>query len=255
MSTACEAIRRGDECVLKVTASGIVYGGQVLRLEDGRAAVKTGLETAASGDIISVDVEGVFDFLSATGTTFSEGDEVVWNDSTNLAIQPSLAVDAASCFTVGVARAAKVSGDLFVRVDLNRKVALRPVVYEFDCETGVDATEHVLIPAAMNPSGLLILGVYSIVTEVFGGASEDQGIVTIKDGSANTICTLTPTNAGADAAGDVIVGTNKVLGGTTGDAVKTVAAGVTVTGIVSQACSGAGAAGKQKVYILTTPLV
>jgi predicted RecA/RadA family phage recombinase len=248
MSTACEAIRRNDDAVLKVTASGTVYAGQVLRLEDGRAAVKTGLETAASGDIISVDVEGVFDFLSASATIFSEGDEVVWNDSTNLAIQPSLAVDAA-----GVARAAKASGDLFVRVDLNKKVALRPVVFEFDTET--DATEHVLIPASQNPNGLLILAIYGVVTEVFGGASEDQGIVTVKDGDGNSLATLTPTNAGADAIGDVIVGTGKVLGATTGDAIKTVAAGKTVTGIVSQATSGASAAGKMKVYVLATPLV
>ncbi len=254
MSTACEAIRRADDDTLKITASGTTYAGQILQLEDGRAAVKAGLETAASGDIIAVDVCGVFDVLSASGTTFSEGDEVWWDDSASQAVAPSLAVADAD-FYLGTARAAKVSGDLFVSVDLNKKVAYRPAVYEFDCETGVDSSAHILIPACQNPHGLLILGVYSVVTEQFGGASQDQGIVTIRDTDDNSICTLTPSDSGADAIGDVIVGTNKVLGGTTGDAVKSVAAGKGVKGIVTQACSGSGAAGKQKVYIVATPLV
>lgn len=130
---------------------------------------------------------------------------------------------------------------------------LSPIVYEFDTETGVDATAHTLIPASQNPRGLLILGVFGRVTEVFAGASEDQGIVTVQDEDDTAIATLTPTNAGADAVGDIIVG-YAAHAATTGAATKTVAAGKAVEGIVSQATSGAGAAGKMKVYIEAIPL-
>lgn len=130
---------------------------------------------------------------------------------------------------------------------------LVPIVYEFDTETGVDATAHTLVPASQNPRGLLILGVFGRVTEVFGGASEDQGIVTVQDEDDTAIATLTPTNAGADALGDIIVGYS-AYAASTGAATKTVAAGKAVEGIVSQATSGAGAAGKMKVYVVAIPL-
>ncbi len=251
MSTAAKAIRRDCDEVLRVTAVAVTYGGDLLQLEDGRAAVKSGLETAAIGDLMSVDVDGIFDVLSASATTFSRGDEVWWDLSAMQAVKANTALDTGD-FYLGIADADKASGDLFVRVILNERVAVRPIVHEF--ATTTDVASVTLVPANENSNGFLVRLVYAIVTEVFAGGTEDQGVVTVKDGDGNTIATLTPTNAGADAVGDVIIGTNKLLGGTTGDAVKTVAAGKSITAIVTQATSGVAAAGKMKVYLDLVPL-
>ena len=251
MSTAAKAIRRCCDEVLKMIAVAITYAGDILQLEDGRAAVKIGLDTTAIGDPMSVETEGIYDIVSASATTFSRGDEVWWDLSALQAVPASGTLDTGDIY-LGVADADKVSGDLFVRTILNKKVALRPIVHEF--ATTTDLTSHTLVPANMNSNGFVVELVYAVVTEVFAGATEDQGIVTVKDGDGNTICTLTPTNAGADAVGDVILGTSKLLGGATGDAIKTVAAGKSITAITTQATSGAGAAGKMKVYLKLTPL-
>lgn len=256
-----EATFLRDPCTHKLTASGALTGGEVHQLSDSRAAYVDGLQAVASGDTYGARKSAIVKLPAASGTTFSKGDRVIWDASANLCVQPALTVDGSADFYVGIAHKAKVSGETVVEVELNAQplqpAIPRPFVYEFDCETGVDADPHTLIPANMNKNGLLVLAVYGVVTEVFGGASQDQGIVTIKDtaGTPNTICTLTPSDAGADAVGDVIVGTAKILGGATGDAIKTVAAGLGITGTVTQACSGAGAAGKQKVYVLVMPLV
>lgn len=254
MSTAAKCIRRNESDTLWVTASTTVYSGDPVQLEDGRAGVKAGLETASSGDLMSVDVNGIFDIVSASATLFSKGDEVWWDSSASQAV-PASGTLSTSDFYLGIADAAKVNGELAVRVDLNATVALRPIVHEFDCETGVDATEHILVPAVQNSNGLVLELAYGIVTEVFAGGDEDQGIVTIKDTADNVLATLTPSNAGADATGDVVIGTAKLFGGATGDAVKTIAKGVGIKAAVTQATAGAGAAGKMRVYLKLTPLV
>jgi len=133
-----------------------------------------------------------------------------------------------------------------------KQIDLEPFVVEIDTET--DTTDHVLIPAWMNPNGLLILGTYGRVTEAFAGGDEDQGIITISDESDNAVATLTPSDGGTDSLGDVIIGINAVIGGTTGDAVISVAAGEFVDCKCTQAVSGASAAGKMTVYILAIPL-
>lgn len=131
----------------------------------------------------------------------------------------------------------------------------QPIVREFDCQTGEDSAAKVLLPAWANPGGLLVRSVYARVTEVFGGATEDQGVVTVRDtaGTPNTITTITVADAGGDAAGDVRLGYD-VSRATAGDAAKTVAAGLAIEGIVSTATSGSGAAGKVKVYLDVVPL-
>lgn len=254
---AAEALLYGDECVIDDVASGAVASGEVLRLSDGRAAVNSGLKAAATNDSIAQRVCGLFKIASASATTFSKGDPVFWDASASAAVPAAANLDGAADHYLGTAVAAKTSGQLTVIVDLNAGFQrLRPFVFEFDTETDTDV--HTLIPAYMNPTGLQLLSIIGIVSEVFGGASQDQGIVTVKDGAGtpNTLCTLTPSDAGADAVGDVIQGAgaaNAILSAT-GVAVKQVAAGLAVTGTVTQATSGAGAAGKMKVYILALPL-
>ncbi len=261
---AAEATHLQSSDSHRIVAGGALSAGEVVQLADARAAFVAGLQAIASGDPCNQTQRGLAKVASASGTTFSKGDPVYWDASANLAVAPALTLDGSADFYVGTAHKAKVSGETVVEVDLNAQPLLpaipQPTVFEFDCEDGADETGgtkniHVLIPANANKRGLLILGAYALVTEVFGGATEDQGIVTITDGSGNTICTLTATDAGADAANDVIVGTSDLFSATTGDAAKVVAAGVTVRGQVTQETSGAGKAGKMKVYVLATPLL
>lgn len=128
------------------------------------------------------------------------------------------------------------------------------IVREFDCETAAgDSSAKMLYPAWANPSGLLVESVYGVITEVFAGASEDQGVVTVRDTVPNTITTITVADSSGDAAGDVRLGYD-ISRATVGDAGKTVAAGVGIEAIVSQGTSGASAAGKMKVYLRVTPL-
>lgn len=246
-------IKSGD--VLDYTPGSALTAGDVLQLEDGRAAVA--VRDIAAGTAGSVRTRGVNAFLSASGTTFSKGDQAWWDSSANLAIAtPGEAAD----FFLGSCEVAKVSGETEVFVRMNecpefKNGVIHSRVIEVDTETGVQAAAQNIVPAAWNKLGLILLAAYGLVTEVFGGASQDQGIVTIEDSDGTDLCTLTPSDGGADAAGDVIVGTAKILGATTGDAVKTVAAGKGVQALVSQATSGAGAAGKMKVFALFASLV
>jgi predicted RecA/RadA family phage recombinase len=79
----------------------------------GLAAVYMGAETCASGDEIAVRTEGTFEVACASGTTFSIGDDVEWDDDNDLAVV------AGGDFRLGVAARAKVSGETTVLVDLN----------------------------------------------------------------------------------------------------------------------------------------
>jgi len=244
-----------EQGVLDAIASGAVASGEVILAADGRASVALGLQAKASGDPVAYATEGQFALASASDTLFAAGAPVFWDASANLAVTAATADLAAGDFYCGPAVVAKASGDLVVQVDLNvGSIPLVPIVVEFDCQTGVDDTTHTLIPAAMNPRGLLILGVYGRVSEQFAG-TEDQGVVTIKDtaGTPNTIGTLTPSDAGADDVGDIIAGSCNVVGAATGTAAVSVAAGLGVTGAVTTPTTGS-AAGKMKVYILAVPL-
>jgi len=128
-----------------------------------------------------------------------------------------------------------------------------PLVPELDCESGVDSVDHMLIPKWMNQHGLLILAVYGVITEVFAGASQDQGVVTVYDEDDNSIITITVADAGADVVGDVRLGYN-IFGATAGDAGKLVPAGKFVDCKVTQNTSGAGAAGKMRIHVIAKPL-
>lgn len=255
---AAEASYVKDADVIKVLLADSLASGEVRQLPDGRAGVYVGSKPLVSGDEAAFKVTGQFDVIKTAGTAWSDGDDIWWDYSANAAVKKTLTgLDGDNDFYLGKAVGSAGSSATTGRVNLNARRPMDPVVYEFDCETGVDGTAHVLIPPEQNPNGLLILGCYGIVTEVFAGGTEDQGIVTIKDtaGTPNTISTLTAGDSSADAIGDVIVGTGKVLGASTGDAVKSVAAGLGVTGTVTQPTTGTSKAGKMKVYVLTVPLV
>ncbi len=124
---------------------------------------------------------------------------------------------------------------------------------EIDCELGQSPQDVTIIPAAWNTGGLLIEECVGVVTEAFAGATQDQGIVTLKDGDGTSLnVTLTPSDGGADAVNDLIVaaGTAKTAErGATGDPGAVVAAGKGVRAVVTQATTGTGAAGKMRVIV------
>jgi len=132
----------------------------------------------------------------------------------------------------------------------------KPFVAELDVETGEDTADHVLLPAWMNRRGVVIELVYAIITEAMVGSSEDQGIITVYDSDDNALATLTPSDAAADAIGDMVIGTNPILiSGATGDAAKYLAAGKGIDCKVTQATSGGTPAGKMKVYLVVRDLI
>lgn len=254
MST--EAIYRQGTCAQQdYTPASAAAAGEIIQLGDGRAGVVAcTLAASAKG---AVYTSGIFDVLCATGVTFAAGAPVYWDVSGNTAIAETSAEE--TDFRIGTCVATKTT-ELVVRVDLNIGVGqhipglILSHVVEIDTETDTDV--HTLIPAAWNKSGMLLLNAFGIVTEVFGGGTEDQGIITLKDteSSPNTICTLTPSNAGADALKDVVQASGGVvMGASTGGLMVVVAAGKGVTATCTQAVTGTSAAGKLRVQCIGIP--
>lgn len=130
---------------------------------------------------------------------------------------------------------------------------------EIDCELGQSPQDVTVIPATWNPGGLLIEECVGVVTEAFAGATQDQGIITLKDSDGASLnVTLTPSDAGADAVNDVIVaaGANKTAErAATGDPGAVVAAGKGVRAVVTQPTSGAAAAGRMRIIVKAVRLV
>jgi hypothetical protein len=111
----------------------------------------------------------------------------------------------------------------------------------------------IMIHPTMNSNGLYISQAAAVVREVFGGATQDQGRISLQDtdGTALNIAFL-PSDAAADAVEDVIAqeaSNTKLYGAATGVALTKVAAGKGVQAAVTQVTSGAGAAGKMKIYL------
>lgn len=240
--------------VIDYTPGAAVTAGDAVQLADGTVGVSP-MDIAAS-DKGALEKNGVFKVDAASATTWSDGDEIWYDASAGQAVKKSNALDGDADFRLGVAVGAKASGVTYGYVRLNdARPPFDPIVYEFDCDgDNGDTDTHVLVPAEMNPNGLLITGIYGIVTEAFAGSSEDQGVVTVEDTDGTDLTTITVADAGADTIGDVRLG-YKIDGATAGDAAKTVAAGKGVRGLVSTQTSGGTPAGKIKVYVTAIPLV
>lgn len=254
---AIEAIFKQTADVYKYVPSAASSSGEVVQLDDNRAAVVACDRAAA--ELGAACVEGVYDFLCVYTTTFTAGGEVWWDVSANVAVPPASA--GPDDLYLGRCLTTKASGPTYVRTTLDSPPLpqLQPIIqsriYEFDCQTGIDADVHILIPASWNKNGLLILGCYGRVSEVFAGGDEDQGVVTIADTALNVLSTLTASDGSDDELYDLIRGTAYVIGATTGDAVLSVAAGVGVTGAVTTPTAGASVAGKMKVRVIAVPLI
>ena len=252
---AAEAIYLEDADILLLTAGAGYASGEVLRLDDGRAAVVQGLKAIASGDVMGLRVNGRHELLAGSSKTFSRGEEVYWDVSANTAIKASEAED--GDFYVGPAAKAKTSGQTRVQVDLNQRRgeqrgAFTSRVREIDHADGT--TLFTLIDAVENPQGLALVAFLGEITEVTAGAGQDQLIITLYDEDDNAIDTLTSADASADAVGDLIVGAVSMFSSASGVVFKKIPAGKSAYAKISQATSGAGMAGKMKVRAMVMPL-
>jgi predicted RecA/RadA family phage recombinase len=252
-ASALESKFVADGNMLDHTPSSAATGGEVLDIGGGIGApAKSDIAASALG---AVGIRGIYKFGKGA-IAFSQWDRVYWDISSDTAVNEANAGDDA--LPLGLCATAAASGASYVDVLLygpqDKADAIRPIVSEIDCSTDGDTDDHVLIPADANVAGLVFLYGFGVVTEVFAGGTEDQGIVTIEDEDNNALATLTVSDAGADAIGDVITGTNPLIGSATGTAIKTVAAGKAVHYVVTQQTSGTSEAGKMKVYIMAIPL-
>lgn len=66
-----------------MTAAAAVAAGECWQLKDGRAAVKTGLNAAASGDRVNFTTTGKFVMTKATGWVGLPGNRAYWDHSAN----------------------------------------------------------------------------------------------------------------------------------------------------------------------------
>jgi hypothetical protein len=139
--------------------------------------------------------------------------------------------------------------------DLSVEDAL-PTVVEFDFETtGGTGTAAVTVAAgSLNTKGWVFYDAFGVVSEVFGGASQDQGVLTLADTADNALGTLTPSDSGADNLNDIVACTNRAVAQTTGTAIKTIAAGVGIKATITQQTAGTGEAGKLKLILVLRPL-
>lgn len=109
-----EATKIEDHGCTKVVLAAAVSGGDVIQLADGRAAVVQGTGNFAIGDTVEAAYVGEYDVATATGTTFSAGDIVEWDDTNKLVV-----ANTAGDFDLGRAVVDKASGPLVTRVRLN----------------------------------------------------------------------------------------------------------------------------------------
>jgi predicted RecA/RadA family phage recombinase len=98
-----------------------IVAGQVVRIPgdaNTEAIAGVAMEAIAVNATGMVDTDNVYAFLSASATTWAEGDEVWWNHEGNLAVASGTAAGATDV-CLGHAYKAKVNGETYVWVRLN----------------------------------------------------------------------------------------------------------------------------------------
>lgn len=108
--------------VEEAVAPAALDPGDVCQLADGRAAVLVGNTSVANGAKGSFATKGDFEIVTASGTTFSAGADVQWDNATSLVV----AAGGAGDFRLGIAKVAKTSGQTVTRVMLNEDVLAMP---------------------------------------------------------------------------------------------------------------------------------
>lgn len=100
--------------VLEVTAGASYVPGDILSVA-GLAGVVLGTENKASGDSMSLALDGVWSIDCASGTTASQGDDAYFNTSTKLVVTAG----GSNVIPIGRFGAAKTSGQTKAVVILN----------------------------------------------------------------------------------------------------------------------------------------
>jgi hypothetical protein len=251
-----EAVYRNKIGRVRFTAAAALVSGEIITLPDGRTGIVTGGAGFASGDIAEALTQGEFDILSATATTFSIGDDVFWDVTNSLGVNAPVNP---GDLKLGVCVKAKVSGDLDVLCQIggpqtgeSARSMVVPETVNLDWE---DTASHTILAAVDNPDGMIVQDFLGIVTEAMDGGTEDQLICTLYDEDDNALSVLTPSDAGADAIGDAIVGTLTATRIALGAVLAVVPAGKAAYVKVSQATSGTSAAGAVRVSTLLKPLL
>jgi hypothetical protein len=232
---------------LTTMAAGVLFAGIAYEEADNSSG-------SAGDKSARVYTQGDFELTVSAAVIGDIGRPVYASDDGTFTLSP------ANAGYIGSAVSFETAGKLYVRIEPGFTVYSGMVIgkCEVDCQTGETPQDVTVIPAQINEAGIVIVGAWAIVTEVFGGDTEDQGIVALQDTDGTAInLTFTATDAGADAVNDVIqeAGSNDTLiGAASGDAGAVVAAGKGVKAKVTQATSGASAAGKMKIVVAAVPL-
>lgn len=100
-----------EEAVLSAAATP----GDVVQTPDLLAGIVQGVGQYASGDTVPVLTDGIIDLPVATGTTFTNGVAVEWDNTNKLVVAAT-----AGTFKLGQAYGAKISGPTRMKVRINR---------------------------------------------------------------------------------------------------------------------------------------
>lgn len=98
---------------IHLTAAADLQPGQII-LAAGKAAVVSGCAVVKTGDRFAAYTKGVYEVAAASGTTFTQGVDVEWDDTNNLAV-----ANTAGTFDIGRTVVAKTAGQLTTLVNLN----------------------------------------------------------------------------------------------------------------------------------------
>jgi predicted RecA/RadA family phage recombinase len=103
------------------TAGAALEPGDVVQTADGLAGIVAGNSNVASGAKCTVITDAIVSLPSASGTTFSAGAAVQWDNGGELVV----AAGGAGDFVLGSAFEAKTSGQTIAKVRLNQaKIAM-----------------------------------------------------------------------------------------------------------------------------------
>lgn len=248
---AAKKIFRGSMVGLDVlgNAQALVAGDRFMG--HSTALSDNTISGALAGDKVNRVLSGRYRLeVDLTNTLAEVGRKVYATDDNGLTLLRSLAL-----LTSEVGRVIRFVSATVAIVEFSTWNLNVPFVAELDVQTGEDTADHILVPAWMNQHGFVQERAYALITEVMVGSSEDQGIITVFDEDDNSMSIITAADAAADAAGDLIIGTNDLLNAASGIPAITVAAGKAIDCKVTQATSGGSPAGKMKVYLQLRDLI
>lgn len=216
-----EAIYKQSQAVTNLTAAAAVTSGEVWQLSNGRAAVYTGQNAAASGDLTAWADTGKFTVAKTTSNVWIKGDPIWWDHSANSATCNEPIGSSDRDFYLGTAVEDATAAATTGVVDLN----VQPVwiidstrdVFDFNIIKTVVGSTTVEVPQIYNRGGMMFMQ--------FGTTAEAQTVSAISDRSfavgSNWVCEilLQLDTAADNAAVDIDVGVASAAGTTDFEAV------------------------------------